>query len=63
MSSAKIDPITAMALISQGLQIWANMADRVSTGTITDDDIAKMLALLGMELDAWQAQITANRKP
>jgi len=63
MSSAKIDPITAMALISQGLQIWANMADRVSTGTITDDDIAKMLALLGMELDAWQAQIAAHRKP
>jgi hypothetical protein len=30
-------------------------------GTITDEDIAKMLALLGMELDAWQAQIDAHQ--
>jgi hypothetical protein len=59
--SAKVDPIIAMALISQGLQLWANMADRVSQGTITDEDIAKMLALLGMELDAWQAQIDAHQ--
>lgn len=59
--SAKLDPISTLALLSAGLQAYADIADRLAQGTITDEDIAKMLAVLGTELDAWQAQIDAHK--
>jgi hypothetical protein len=59
--SKALDPIMVSMLISQGLQVWATMSERLASGAITDEDIAKMLALLDTELDAWQAKIDAHR--
>lgn len=58
-----MDPVVISGLISAGLRIYADMADRLAAGTITDADIDAMLATLGSHADAWQAKIDAHRKP
>jgi len=48
-------------MISAGMRLWADYAERNAKGTITDADIAQMEAALGVKLDAWQAEINAHR--
>lgn len=56
-----MDPLTISALISGGLRVYADIAERNAAGTITDADIASMLALLGHNLDTWQAKVDADK--
>lgn len=56
-----MDPIAISALLSTGMRLWADFADRAAAGTITHEDIQKMLGLLGHTLDTWQAKIDAHK--
>lgn len=58
---AALDPLTISLLLSQGLRIYADIAERMSAGTITDADIDVMLKTLGDQATAWQAKIDAHR--
>jgi hypothetical protein len=57
-----MDPATIAMLISSGMRVYADISERNASGTITDDDIAKMLALLGHDADTWQAELDAKKK-
>jgi len=59
--SKAVDPLLISMLIAQGLHAYADIADRLSAGTITDADIDMMLKTLGDKADAWQAKIDAHR--
>jgi hypothetical protein len=57
-----MDPAVISLMISQGMRLWADYAERNAKGEITDADIEAMEAMLGSKLDAWQAKIDAHRK-
>jgi len=50
-------------LLSAGMRAYADFADRAAAGTITHDDIQKMLGMLGHTLDTWQAKVDAHKAP
>ena len=56
-----MDSTSLAILLSAGMRMYADFADRVAAGTVTQDDITKMLAALGHTLDTWQAKIDAHK--
>lgn len=48
-------------LVSAGLRVYADIAERNAAGTITDADIDLLLSTLGTKADAWETQIQAHR--
>ncbi len=56
-----MDTASTALLVSEFLRMSADMQDRLTAGTITQDDIDKMLALLDHTLDTWQAKVDAHR--
>lgn len=56
-----MDPVSIAALLSAGMRMYADFADRAAAGTITHDDIQKMLGFLGHTLDTWQAKVDAHK--
>lgn len=48
-------------LLSAGMRAYADFADRAAAGTISHDDIQRMLGLLGHTLDTWQADLDAKK--
>ncbi len=56
-----MDTASTALLVSELLRMSADMQDRLTAGTITQDDIDKMLALLDHTLDTWQAKVDAHR--
>jgi hypothetical protein len=57
-----MDPLLISALVSQGLRIYADIAERNAKGEVTDADLDLMLAHVGKSLDAFQAEIDAKKK-
>ena len=56
-----MDPLLLSALVSQGLRVYADIADRMAKGEVTDADIDLMLTHTGQTLDAFQAAINAKK--
>lgn len=54
-------PIEISALVTAGMRMYADFADRAAAGTITHEDIQKMLGMLGHTLDTWQAKVDAHK--
>jgi len=56
-----MDPVTLAALISSGMRMYADFADRAAAGTISHEDIQTMLSTVGHTLDTWQAKVDAHK--
>ena len=50
-----------LGLISQGMTLYADFADRAAKGTLTATDLDIMAARLGADLDALRAEIQAAK--
>lgn len=61
MASKALDPVSVSLLLSSVLRLTADLSEQAHAGTISDEDITKMLDLLGHNLDTWQAKIDAHR--
>lgn len=56
-----MDPALTMTLISQGMRLWADYADRAAKGTLTDADLDAMSDHLGANIEGLRAEIAAAR--
>jgi len=50
-----------MTLVSQGMRLWADYADRAAKGTLTDADLDAMADHLGTNIEGLRAEIAAAR--
>ncbi len=56
-----MDAVTATALAAEVLSLASGFVTSAQNGTITQAQIDAMLAILGHNLDSWQAQIDARK--
>ncbi len=49
----------AMTLVSQGMRLWADFADRAAKGTLNEFDLDVMASQLGTSIELLQADIDA----
>ncbi len=52
-----MDPVIAMTLVSQGMRLWADFADRAAKGTLTEFDLDAMAYQLGTSIEILKADI------
>lgn len=52
-----MEPSIILALLSQGLTIYADFADRATKGTLTDADLDEMAARLDVNIEGLRADI------
>lgn len=60
---AAVDPLSAALIVSELLRLTADFQQGAVAGTITHDDIVRMLGVLGHTLDTWQAKVDAHANP
>ncbi len=56
-----MDPNLAMLLVSQGMRLWADYADRAAKGTLTEADVDAMADHLGANIEGLRQEIDAAK--
>ncbi len=57
-----IEASLVLGLVSQGMTLWADYADRAAKGTLTAQDLDAMASHLDLDIEALRAEIAQAKK-